>query len=209
MWSWAVLKSHESVTADLCLWGWMTVVAVENCSEEHTRICLILAGDNLTSVWKITSSNDVSFYELQRRFWCQNKWHYGYNATWQVLCHVYSAVIWTSKWPCQISLEPLIMSLFFNFTAPGSSILFSIKGIILRLLTGSWQFLNDASRLPTGSFVKSLAFGQTLLHLPAGAQRRPGSFCMRDIHYLQRCWWSYLTALTSGRWSFYKCKCCD
>lgn len=62
-----------------------------------------------------------------------------------VMCTVLS---FTSKWPCQISSEPLIMSLFFNFTAPGSSILFSIKGIILRLLTGSWQFLNDVSHLP-------------------------------------------------------------
>lgn len=88
----------------------------------------------------------ISCFQL-RWLWCQNNWHYGYDTIWQVLCHVYSAVSWTSKWPCQISLEPLIMSLFFNFTASGSSILFSIKGIILRLLTGSWQFLNDVSHL--------------------------------------------------------------
>lgn len=89
----------------------------------------------------------ISCYQLSW-LWCQNKWHYGYDTPWQVLCHVYSAVIWTSKWPCQITLEPLIMSLFFNFTTSGSSILFSIEGIILRMLTGSWQFLNNVSHLP-------------------------------------------------------------
>lgn len=116
----------------------------------------------------------ISWYQL-RGFWCQNKWHYGYDGTRQVLCHVHSAVSWTSKWPCQISSEPLIMSLFFNFTASGSSILFSIKGIILRLLTGPRQFLNDVSHLPLVHSLKGLAFSQMSLHLPEQAQRQSGS----------------------------------
>lgn len=68
------------------------------------------------------------------------------------------------------------MSLFFNFTASGSSILFSIKGIILRLLTGPRQFLNDVSHLPLVHSLKGLAFGQMSLHLPEQeAQRQSGS----------------------------------
>lgn len=98
--------------------------------------------------------NDVEsiFRHPPSWIWCQNMalWmsHGLWMPSWQVLCHVYSAVISMSKWPCQIRLEPLIMSPFFNLTASSSSILFSIKDIILSLLTGSWQFVNDASHLP-------------------------------------------------------------
>lgn len=118
---------------------------------EGLSIVLHLIPRVKSDLTNICLSNDetvgLSWSQL-RLFWCQNKWHHEYDRSWQVLCHVYSAVIWTSKCPCQISPKPLIMSLFFNFTAPGSSILFSIRGIILRLLTGSWQFQNDVSHLP-------------------------------------------------------------
>lgn len=104
----------------------------------------------------------MSFYQLGL-LWCQSQYSCDDDIPWQVLFHVYSAVSLTSRWPCRISLVPLIMSHFFLFTSWRSSILFCIKGIILKLLTGPWQFQNDVSRLPVGSFVKSLAFGQMSL----------------------------------------------
>lgn len=78
----------------------------------------------------------------------------------------------TSKCPCQISRKPLIMSLFFSFTATCSSILFSIRCIIFevadRPVTVSKWFLTSSN----GSLVKSLAFGQMLLSVPGQRSRK-------------------------------------
>lgn len=95
---------------------------------------------------------------------------------------MYSAVIWTYKWPCQISLEPLIMSLFFNFTALGSSILFSLTGIILKLLTGSWQFLNDVSHLPLVHSLK--AWHLARCHLACQGKYRSSLGSLHALHTL-------------------------
>lgn len=112
----------------------------------------------------------ISCFQL----WCQNKSLYSYDTHWQVLSHVYTAVIQTSKWPCQISLESLIMSVIFNVMALGSSILFSIKGIILRLLTGPWQFLNDVSHLPLGHLLKAWLLARC--RSTCQSEKRFGSF---------------------------------
>lgn len=81
-----------------------------------------------------------------------------------VMCTVLS--LGTSKCPCQISPKPLIMSLFFNFTAPGSSILFSIRCIIFEVADSPLTVSKWCLTSSTGSFVKSLAFGQMLLSVP-------------------------------------------
>lgn len=81
-----------------------------------------------------------------------------------VMCTVLS--LRTSKCPCQIGPKPLIMSLFFNFTAPGSSILFSIRCIIFEVADSPLTVSKWCLTSSTGSFVKSLAFGQMLLSVP-------------------------------------------
>lgn len=157
---------------------------------------------------------DVTFPLLNsdsQLFGCQNKWHCDHDKSWQAVCHVYSAVTPTSKCPCQISPKPLIMSLFFNFTAPGSSILFSIRCIIFEVADSPLTVSKWCLTSSTGSFVKSLAFGQMLLSVPG--RRGDKQWCSSHAYVtpapapaLVR---SHLTALGSVRWSLYRCKSRD
>lgn len=157
---------------------WTEMVMLTESTQRHHSVTSHFGGRDGTSVMGakkkshltvICLSCNVTFPLLNsnsRLFWCQNKWHCDHDKSWQAVCHVYSAVTRTSKCPCQISPKPLIMSLFFNFTAPGSSILFSIRCIIFEVADSPVTVSKWCLTSSTGSFVKSLAFGQMLLSVP-------------------------------------------